>query len=48
MLSLKIIFPEIFLLSMICIILLTDLACRSRRGNLVYYLSQLYIYSILP
>lgn len=38
--NLTIIVPEIFLLSMTCIILLTDLICKSRQKNLIYYLSQ--------
>lgn len=39
--NLTMMLPEIFLLSMTCIVLLIDLICKSRQKNLIYYLSQL-------
>lgn len=45
--NIAVIFPEIFLLSMSCVILLVDLALKSRFKNLVYFLSQLSMLSVL-
>jgi NADH-quinone oxidoreductase subunit N len=42
-----VILPEIFLLSMTCIILLIDLSLKSKNKNIIYYLSQLTLLGTL-
>jgi NADH-quinone oxidoreductase subunit N len=45
--NLSVIFPEIFLISMTCIILLIDLVFKSKQKNLIYVLTQLTLLILL-
>jgi len=43
----NVIFPEIFLIGMTCIILLIDLMLKSKQKNVIYYLSQTTLFILL-